>query len=197
MKELAMMRMTTASALRGTLLGAALLLAGCTSPMAKDESDRATLASESSAAMDAFTNEDPTLQPLLDKAVGYAVFPEVGKAGFIAGGSYGKGEVFEKGVKVGYADITQATFGLQAGAQTFGELILFMTPEELNAFKGGEYKLAGNVSAVAIKAGAAGTADASKGVIAFVRTKGGLMAEASVGGQRFRYRPLDAAANGR
>jgi lipid-binding SYLF domain-containing protein len=96
-------------------------------------------------------------------------------------------------VKVGYADITQATFGLQAGAQTFGELILFMTPEELSDFKAGEYKLAGNISAVAIKAGAAGTADTSKGVIVFVRTKGGLMAEASIGGQRFRYRSLDEA----
>jgi lipid-binding SYLF domain-containing protein len=171
----------------------ATLLAGCTSPNVDKGSDRATLASESSASLDGFTNEDPSLKALLDKSVGYAVFPEVGKAGFIAGGSYGKGEVFEGGKKIGYADISQATIGLQVGAQTFDELLVFMRPQEMNEFKGTEFKLAGNVSAVAIKAGAASTADASKGIIAFVRTKGGLMAEASVGGQRFRFSPLEPA----
>ena len=183
--------MNRTSIVRGAFAATAIMLVGCAGPAPKKSADRATLASESSAAIDAFTNEDPSLKPLMDKAVGYAVFPEVGKAGFIAGGSYGKGEVFEGGTKIGYADITQGTFGLQAGAQTFGELLLFMRPDELNDFKGGEFKLAGNVSAVAIKAGAAGTADASKGIIAFVRTKGGLMAEAAIGGQRFRFHPLD------
>src|SRR4051812_21508661 len=178
------------SILRGTLVGAAILLAGCTSPAVKKESDRATLAAEASAGVDAFTNEDPSLKPLMDKAVGYAIFPDIGKAGFIAGGSYGKGEGFERGQKTGTADITQATFGLQIGAQTFSELLLFMRQEELDDFKTGELKLAGNVSVVAIKSGAAGTADPSKGVIAFVRTKGGAMGEASVGGQRFRFSPL-------
>jgi lipid-binding SYLF domain-containing protein len=162
---------------------------GCSSPAAKNESQRSTIASQASAAMDAFNNEDPSLKELLDKSVGYAIFPDVGKAGFIAGGSYGKGEVFEGGKKIGYADITQATFGLQAGAQTFDELILFLKPDELTSFKQGEFKFAGNVSAVAIKAGAAKTADTSKGVVVFVRANGGLMAEASVGGQRFRYEP--------
>ena len=103
--------------------------------------------------------------------------------------------MFEKGVKVGYADISQATIGLQAGAQTFDELLVFMRQEDMTAFKGKEFKLAGNVSAVALKAGAAGTADTSKGVIAFVRTKGGLMAEASIGGQRFRFTPIAGAAS--
>ena len=174
------------------LIAGTMILLGC-SPTPKKTSDQATLASESSAALDGFKNTDPSLAPLLDKAVGYAVFPDIGKAGFIAGGSYGKGEVFEGGRKIGRADITQATFGLQAGAQTFDELILFMRPEDLQDFKAKEYALAGNVSAVAIKSGAAGTADTSKGVIVFVRTKGGLMAEASVGGQRFRFQPIEAA----
>ena len=123
----------------------------------------------------------------MDKAVGYAIFPDVGKAGFIAGGSYGKGEVYENGKNIGYADLTQATIGLQAGAQTFDELIIFMRQSELDNFKSKEFSFAGNVSAVAIQAGAAKTADTSKGVIVFTRTKGGLMAEASLGGQRFRF----------
>jgi len=171
-----------------------LVGAGCSSSAApKHEGEAKAMAEEGTSALDGFKAADPSLQPLLDKSVGYAIFPEIGKGGFIAGGSYGKGEVFEGGKKVGYADITQATFGLQAGGQTFDELLVFMRQEDMDAFKGKEFKLAGNVSAVAIKSGAAGTTDTSKGVVAFVRSKGGLMAEASIGGQRFRYTPISAA----
>src|SRR4051812_29376657 len=112
------------------LLGGMFVVAGCSSPAPKQGSDRATLSSESSAALDGFKNEDPSLSELMPKAVGYAIFPEVGKAGFIAGASYGKGQVYENGAQVGYVDITQGTFGLQAGAQTFAELILFLKPED-------------------------------------------------------------------
>jgi lipid-binding SYLF domain-containing protein len=175
------------------ILGGAFVVVGCTEPRPKESSERATLGSQASAGLDAFRNADPSLNDLLGKSVGYAIFPEVGKAGFIAGGSHGHGEVFERGKKIGYADITQATFGLQAGAQTFQELILFLTQEEMDKFKGNQYALAGNLSAVAIKAGAARTADTSKGVVVFVRSTGGMMAEASVGGQRFRFQPLGAS----
>jgi lipid-binding SYLF domain-containing protein len=168
---------------------------GCnSSPAPKKPAEQATLAAESTSSLTAFKNEDPSLQELLDKSVGYAVFPEVGKAGFIAGGSYGKGEVFAGGARIGFADITQATFGLQAGAQTFGELVVFMQPEDLQKFKENKFSLTGNVSAVAIKPGAARAGDATKGVLVFVRTEGGLMAEASIGGQRFRFTPLTEAA---
>lgn len=164
-------------------------VSGCsTSP--EDEAAGAVLASSSGAAMDAFLAEDPSLRGLLDGAAGWAIFPEVGKAGLIVGGSHGRGEVFERGVKIGYADITQGTFGLQAGAQTFSELVVFTRQEDLDRFKEGEFKLGANVSAVAIKPGAAASTDLSKGVIVFVRTTGGLMAEASVGGQVFRFEPL-------
>lgn len=167
-----------------------LFVSGCTSPEVTSEGDRGVLASQSSAAMDAFRHADPTLTDLMDKAVGYAVFPEVGKVGFVVGGSYGKGEVFEKGTKIGTADITQATFGLQIGGQAFSELILFMRQQDMDAFKSKDWDMAANVSAVAIKSGAAATADTSKGVVVFVRTTGGAMAEAAVGGQRFRFSPL-------
>jgi len=86
----------------------------------------ATMQSRAGTTVAEMRQRDPSITPVLDNAYAYAVFPEVGKAGFIAGGSYGKGEVFEGGKKIGYADITQATFGLQAGAQTFDELLVFM-----------------------------------------------------------------------
>src|SRR5262245_3360382 len=118
--EEASMRRT--SFVGGAFVVTGFILIGCTSPTPKHESERQALATESTASLNTFTTEDPSLKPLLDKAVGYAVFPDVGKGGFIAGGAYGKGEVFEGGKKIGYADLTQATIGLQIGGQTFDEM---------------------------------------------------------------------------
>jgi len=174
----------------GVVISASILGLGCAGPRPEDKADRATLNSETNAAFDAFNNEDPSLEELLGKSKGYAIFPEVGKAGLIAGGSYGKGEVYSRGKKIGYADITQATIGFQAGAQTFSELIVFLKAEDFEKFKLGQYAAAANVSAVAIKEGAARGVDSNHGVVIFVRSKGGLMAEASIGGQRYRYEPI-------
>lgn len=165
---------------------AVLPLAACdTAP--KGEAQRDTLHSEVKTAMTRFHNTDPTLQALLDHSVGYAIFPEVGKGGLIAGGSYGRGEAFQNGASVGYCDITQATIGLQAGAQTFSELIVFMRQGEFDKFRTNSYEFAANASAVAIKAGAARSADYDKGVVVFTMPTGGLMAEAAIGGQRFSF----------
>lgn len=167
----------------------ALSLVACeTAP--KTSAEREVLAAEVATTMTRFRLADPTLQELLDKAVGWAVFPDVGKAGLWVGGAYGKGELFEGGRKVGFCDVTQGTVGLQIGAQTFSELVVFMRQEDLDAFKGEIYEFAANVSAIAIKEGAARSVDYSKGVVVFTIAKGGLMAEASVGGQRFSFRPL-------
>lgn len=163
---------------------------GACSTEPKSEADKSTLSAEASATMTAFKNDDSSLQALLNKSVGYAVFPEIGKAGLGVGGSYGRGEVFEGGKKIGYADVVKGTIGLQIGAQTFSELVVFLNQKNLDAFKKSEMELSADVSAVAIKSGAAASADYGKGVVVFVRTKGGLMAEASVGGQKFSYKPL-------
>ncbi len=168
---------------------AGLAMVGC-STEPKTEAEKSTLTSESSAAMQSFKNADSSLQSLLDRSIGYAVFPSVGKGGFIVGGAYGRGEVFEKGRRIGFADLTKGSVGLQAGAQTFDELIVFMTQEQMDKFKAGKFSLSADASAVAIKSGAAAASDYSKGVIIFTQTKGGLMAEASVGGQGFSFKPL-------
>ena len=176
---------------RGLVIATAVCLGvGACSTEPKSEADKSTLASDTSAALTAFKNDDSSLQALLDRSVGYAVFPEIGKAGLGVGGSYGRGEVFEGGRKVGYADVTKGSIGLQIGAQTFSELIVFLQQKNLDAFKKGEYEMAADVSAVAIKSGAAASADHAKGLVVFIRTKGGLMAEASVGGQKFSFKPL-------
>lgn len=161
-------------------------LAGCdTAP--KNESGREALTAEAGGAFRSFKASDPSLGALLDKSVGYAIFPSVGKAGFIAGAAYGRGEVYERGSMIGWADISQGTIGLQIGAQSYDELVIFLTQENLDKFKKNQFAFSANLSAVAIKPGVAGAADTSKGVVVFVQPKGGVMAEASVGGQRFTF----------
>src|SRR5690349_19545450 len=127
--------------LAAAVIGGTLAGTGCTNPTPKNAPEQATLAAQTSSTLTGFKNDDPSLQTLIDKSVGYAVFPDIGKAGFIAGASYGNGEVYERGRMIGYADITQGSFGLQAGAQTFDELILFLRPEEMNAFKSNSFSL--------------------------------------------------------
>jgi lipid-binding SYLF domain-containing protein len=173
-------------------LGAALAT-GCTSPAPKNEAKRETLAIDSRAALQKLTIEDPSLQSFLDKAFGYVIFPSVGKGGLIVGASYGRGEVYRQGQLAGYADITAGSFGLQAGGQTFTELLVFGTEKAYNDFADGDFALSANASAIALKAGAAGEAQFNNGVAVFVKQQGGLMGELSLGGQRLRFSPLSQA----
>ncbi len=133
--------------------------------------------------------EDPSLAQFFDSAYGYAVFPSVGKGGLILGGARGKGVVYEQGQIVGFATLTQGSVGLQVGGQTFSEILFFRSPAALSDFKSGEFSLAANASAVAIESGAARAADYDEGVAIFTLPRKGLMAEASIGGQRFTYEP--------
>jgi lipid-binding SYLF domain-containing protein len=162
-------------------------VAGGCSTAPKNAGDAAALSANASAALASYKAKDPTVQGLLDKSVGYVVFPDVGKAGWFVGGSYGRGEVFVGAKRIGYADISEVSAGFQWGAQNFSELLIFMKNDDFNAFKKGDFSVGANASAVALTAGGAATTDPSKGVIALVDTKGGLMAEAAVGGQRLRF----------
>ena len=170
--------------LAGLAIVGAVWTGGCkTEP--KSEADMVKLSADADAALTGYKAKDPSLQAILDKSVGYAVFPNIGKAGWILGGSYGRGEVYtQDGKMIGYADITSVSAGFQSGAQSFSELLIFLKPADFEKFKSGDFAIDASVSAVALTAGAAGTIDPSKGVIALVDTKGGLMAEAAVGGQR-------------
>ena len=137
-----------------------------------------------------FKKADPNLSRFFDNAVGYAVFPRVSKGAIGVGGAAGSGVVFEKGQAIGKASLTQVTVGAQLGGQTYSEVIFFETPPALTDFKKGTLALAAQASAVAAAKGASANAKYENGVAVFTTGKGGLMFEASVGGQKFAFEPF-------
>ncbi len=132
---------------------------------------------------------DPGLKLFFSKAYGYAVFPTVGKAGLGLGGAYGEGEVYRQGRFIGTSTLTQLTIGLQLGGQAYTEIIFFKDKRALDDFTSGNFEFNAQASAVAVTAGASADADYDNGVAIFTLPKGGLMYEASVGGQKFSYEP--------
>jgi len=167
----------------------ALGLLGC-STEPKTEEAKSTLHSDVQATLNEFSQTDSSFRDFINKGAGYAVFPSVGKGGLGVGGAYGHGEVYQHDQMIGYADLTQASIGLQAGGQTYSEVIVFENEDALNKFKNNKLEFAANASAVALKAGAAATARFENGVAVFVKPKGGLMFEASIGGQKFNFKPI-------
>ena len=152
---------------------------------------------QSQQAISNFKAKDSTLATFFANSAGYAVFPDVGKGGFIVGGAHGKGSVYEKGNFVGTATMTQASIGAQAGGQTFAQVIFFQTPAALQDFKAGKFEMSTDVSAVAVKEGASTQANYKDGVAVFTMPKSGLMAAASIGGQKFKFEPATVAPTGR
>ena len=141
---------------------------------------------------------------------GYAVFPTIGKGGLGVGAAHGSGRVFEKGKYVGDAKMNQVSVGLQAGGQAFSQIVFFQDERAFREFTAGEFAFGADVGAVVITAAASASAgskgqtagasggkkDAStvggyhKGVAVFTVAKGGAMYEATVAGQKFKYKPL-------
>ena len=145
---------------------------------------------EAQSAVTAMKKADPGLKKFLDHSVGYAVFPSVGKGGLVVGGAGGSGIVFEHGKAAGTTTLSQVTVGAQVGGQAYSEIVFFETAETLAAFKKGEWTMAAQVSAVMLKSGASADAAYKEGVAVFTLSKGGAMAEASVGGQNFTFKPM-------
>ena len=137
-------------------------------------------------ALAAFKEKDPKVQRFIDASAGYVVIPTVGKGGFGIGGARGKGVLYEDGVVTAIVTLTQLTIGFQAGGQAYSEFIFIEDDATLSNFKRGNYELGAQASAVAVTAGASADADFNGGMAIFTQAKGGLMYEASVGGQKFK-----------
>jgi lipid-binding SYLF domain-containing protein len=137
----------------------------------------------------AFKKTDPGIDTFFNEAHGYVVFPEITKGAIGIGGAAGDGTVFERGTAIGSSSMTQVTIGLQLGGQTYSEVIFFKDKAALDSFKRGDYEVAAGASAVALKEGMSKTADYNNGVAIFTMGTGGLMFEASIGGQKFNFEP--------
>jgi lipid-binding SYLF domain-containing protein len=167
------------------LLSAALGVA-LTSPPAAAQDDVPKVIAE-------FTKADSGIAKFFQNAYGYVVFPTVGKGGIGIGGARGKGWVYERGKLVGKSTLTQVTVGLQLGGQSYSEVIFFKDTTALRDFQRGNFELGAQASAVAITAGASANLGYNGGVAIVTRAKGGLMYEASVGGQKFDYDAVEAS----
>jgi lipid-binding SYLF domain-containing protein len=177
------------------VLAAALFMGtGCeTAP--KTEAKRENLVDEAQVSLKGMKDVDPALASFMDRGYAYAIFPNVGKGGFVAGGAYGRGSVYEQGRFIGYADVKQGTVGLQAGGQNFSELIVFENKAALDRFTNNEFGFSANASAIAIKPGVGKSTNFEKGVAVFTQPKGGLMVEAAIGGQQFTFKSATSPNN--
>jgi lipid-binding SYLF domain-containing protein len=134
-----------------------------------------------------FLRTDPMLKNVFDAAYGYLILPNIGKGAMGVGGASGNGMVYENGKLVGTAKMSQVTVGFQVGGQAYRELIFFENKEALDRFKGNKLEFSAQASAVAATLGASANAKYTDGIMIYTQQKGGLMYEASVGGQKFKY----------
>lgn len=165
------------------------LVATATWAFEPDPNDKLQL-SAAQAILD-IKETDPAIQRFFDESTGFAVFPTVGKGGIGIGGARGKGLVIVDGKVDGYTTLTQVTVGLQLGGQTYSEFIFFKDDAALQQFRRGNFEMGAQASAVAVTAGASADANYDKGVAVFTNVKGGLMYEAAIAGQKFKYTPAD------
>ena len=130
------------------------------------------------------------LNMYFNEAYGFAVFPSIKKAGFGIGGARGKGQVFANEQLIGDSTVTQINLGINLGVQSYQEIIFFRNEVDLDRFTSGNFELGAQASAVAINTGVAAEVEYSNGVAIFTKAIGGLMLEASIGGQKFSFSPV-------
>ncbi len=173
------------------VLTSALVFGSATAFAGWDPDEAEEYDAKAQEAIAAFLEKDPSVKRFFDKSVGYVVIPTVGKAGFGIGGARGKGVLYENGAVTAVITLTQLSFGFQAGGQAYSEFIFFEDAATLTNFKRGNYELGAQASAVAVTAGVSADAEFNGGMAIFTQAKGGLMYEASVGGQKFKVEPKE------
>ena len=152
---------------------------------------KADLIENSEKALISMIEKAPKLQSFKDKAYGYAVFPKITKGAIGIGGAGGKGIVYKGDTPTGQSSLSQATIGFQLGGQQYKEVIFFENKEAYDRFTNEKVKFDGQASAVAITEGASVDVNWKDGMAIFTQTSGGLMFEASIGGQHFSFKPKE------
>jgi lipid-binding SYLF domain-containing protein len=146
----------------------------------KSNADARKIESDSRTALRSLYNQNPRAAKIAEKAHGVLVFPRMTRAGFIFGGAYGDGALFERGRPTSYYRSVSASWGLQAGASQFGYALIFMDSNTLaNAQKTDGWELGGAPNITVLDKGAAGsisTTSLQKGAYAVFFDQKGLMA---------------------
>ena len=154
------------------------------------DSKEEKIEADSQEARAEFISTDGLIQSLFESSYGYVIFPNVGKGAIGIGGAAGNGVVFDKGNAIGTAKMKQVSVGFQFGGQAYREVIFFENQSDVDRFKLDKFEFAAQASAVAVTKGASTNVKYRNGVLVFTQEKGGLMYEASIGGQKFSYKPL-------
>ena len=162
-------------------------LLGTFSAVAQTTKKEKRLVEDCQEAKADFIATDGLMKNLFDNAYGYVIFPNVGKGGIGIGGAAGKGVVYKGGSIIGKAQLTQLSIGFQFGGQAYREVIFFESKADLDRFRENKIEFSAQASAVAVTEGASANVKYKEGVMIFTQQKGGLMYEASVGGQKFNY----------
>ncbi|WP_066217918.1 lipid-binding SYLF domain-containing protein [Formosa haliotis] len=173
--------------LKKIVLGALFLCIGI-SVAAQSEKDTEII-KDAETAKQTLIHDCPDLKNYFNKAAGYVIFPNTGQGAFIVGAASGNGVLYKKGGKVlGMASLKKLNLGFQAGGEAFIEVIFFETKKELNKFKKGTFEFDAFASATLVDRGKSFNGKFAKGVAVFTKTKGGLIAQISVGTQKFKFR---------
>jgi lipid-binding SYLF domain-containing protein len=139
-------------------------------------------------ARDACAADIPGCNAAAEKAQGLLVFPKVTKGAIGVGGSYGEGALIVDDKTAGYYSTAAASIGLQLGAETYSQIIMFMTLEALDDFRNSSGWQAGANAKVAMidqgKAADVSSIIANNPVIAFIFAQQGLMGDLSVEGAK-------------
>jgi lipid-binding SYLF domain-containing protein len=175
---------TGLSALKFAVVLAALFIGNVVN--AQTDKDKKIM-SDVAVAKTQFVATDGLMKNLFENAYAWVIFPNVGKGAIGVGGAAGNGIVYEGGSAIGSAKMKQVTVGFQFGGQAYREVIFFENKEALERFKQDNFEFSAQASAVAVKAGASTNVKYRDGVMIFTQEKGGLMYEASIGGQKFDF----------
>ncbi len=173
---------------RGLLAGFLLLTGTAITACSTTENQRSDLDARAVATRDELFRTVPAARALADKSAGVLVFPSVTQAGFVVGGQYGEGVLFEGGVPKGYYNITGGSFGLQIGAQSFSQVYMFTTPEALRTFRSTKgFEVGAGLDFAVADMGTSGQISSStlqKPVVVWIFGQQGLMAGIKVEGQK-------------
>jgi len=165
-----------------------LVMVGCsTAPRTQEGKD--DLVRDAAVALTDWNRQAPGIEGFARYGYGYVMFPGIGKGGVGIGAGYGRGVVYAQNQHIGFADVSQGSLGFLIGGQNYQELIVFDDKAALERFKHGKFDLSADSTGVLIASGYTARVRLIEGVTVFFRPIGGLMAEATVGGQRFTFAP--------